>query len=350
MDFDVTMPLALFAITTVAMLLNKRVEGKLKTTFEEREFRTRDALLFVAMISVAVSVVVFVPQMTIMTVFLFSYSTLLFTFSYIFSNMSKRKAQLFCLVFGVAGLAAGTVAVFSPSADSLMFYGGWALCGLAAFAFFAMVHEQTRAATRERWYLGVLPPILFILLYLVYNGTILWFPYLLNVYAVMFAVLITLYLSSLFSWKNVFIFAALLTVMDIILVLFTGVMVTAAKTVSGLGLPVLVSLPTLPWVITEQGMQYMSLGLGDFFFSGILATQTYKRFGKKTAVLSAVTMSVSFGIFEAFLLSSNFGAFPGTLMIICGWLPVIAWKLLAERKTKNNNRIAEIEQKIESVV
>jgi hypothetical protein len=61
-------------------------------------------------------------------------------------------------------------------------------------------------------------------------------------------------------------------------------------------------------------------------------------------------MSVSFGIFEAFLLSSNFGAFPGTLMIICGWLPVIAWKLLAERKTKNNNRIAEIEQKIESVV
>jgi hypothetical protein len=166
----------------------------------------------------------------------------------------------------------------------------------------------------------------------------------------MFAVLITLYLSSLFSWKNVFIFAALLTVMDIVLVLFTGVMVTAAKTVSGLGLPVLVSLPTLPWVITEQGMQYMSLGLGDFFFSGILATQTYKRFGKKTAVLSAVTMSVSFGIFEAFLLSSNFGAFPGTLMIICGWLPVIAWKLLAERKTKNNNRIAEIEPKIESVV
>jgi hypothetical protein len=350
MQFDITMPLTLFAVTVIAMFLNKRVEGKLKKTFEEREFRNRDAVLFAAMVVVTVSVIVLVPEMTITTVFLFSYFTLLFTFSYLFSNMSKRRAQLFCLVFGVAGWAAGTVAVFSPLADTLMFYGGWALCGLAAFAFFAMVHERTRTVKRERLYLAVLPPALFVLLYLVYNGTILWFPYLLNVYAVMFAVLVTLYLGSLFSWKNVFIFAVLLTVMDIILVLLTGVMVTAAQTVSGLGLPVLVSLPTLPLVITEQGIQYISLGLGDFFFAGILATQTCKRFGKKTAVLAAATMCVSFGIFETFLLSSNFGAFPGTLMIICGWLPIVAWKLLAERKTKNNNRISEIEPKIESVV
>ena len=205
---------------------------------------------------------------------------------------------------------------------------------MAAFAFFAMAYEQTRTVARERWYLAVLPPILFVLLYLVYNGTILWFPYLLNVYALMFAVLITLYLGSMFSWRNVLIFAGLLTVIDIILVLVTGFMVTAAKTVSGLGLPVLVSLPTVPLIITEEGMQYMSLGLGDFFFSGILATQTYKRFGKKTAVLSVVTMCLSFAIFEAFLLSTNFGAFPGTLMIICGWLPVVAWKLLAEKRNK----------------
>ncbi len=334
MDFDITMPIALFAITIAAMLLNKHVEGKLKATFEEKEFRARDAVLFVAMITVAVSVIIFVPQMAIMTVFLFSYSTLLFTFSYLFSNMAKRKAQLFCLAFGVAGLVAGTVAILYAAADSLMLYGGWAIYGLAAFAFCAMLYEQKRAATRERWYLAVLPPVLFVLLYLVYNGTILWFPYLLNVYAIIFAILVTLYLGSLFSWKNVFIFAGLLTVMDIILVLFTGIMVTAAKQVSGLGLPVLISLPTLPLILTEQGMQYMSLGLGDFFFSGILATQTYKRFGKKTAVLSAVTMCISFGVFEAFLLSYEWGAFPGTLMIICGWLPIVAWKMLAERRNK----------------
>jgi hypothetical protein len=334
MQFDITMPLALFAITVAAMFLNKHVEGKLKKTFEEREFHNRDAVLFVAMITVAVSVILFVPEMTILAIFMFSYSTLLFTFSYIFSGMSKQRAQLFCLGFGIAGLASGALAVLSPVADSLMYYGGWALCGLAAFAFFAMAYEQTRTVARERWYLAVLPPILFVLLYLVYNGTILWFPYLLNVYALMFAVLITLYLGSMFSWRNVLIFAGLLTVIDIILVLVTGFMVTAAKTVSGLGLPVLVSLPTVPLIITEEGMQYMSLGLGDFFFSGILATQTYKRFGKKTAVLSVVTMCLSFAIFEAFLLSTNFGAFPGTLMIICGWLPIVAWKLLAEKRIK----------------
>ena len=333
MQFDITMPLALFAITVAAMFLNKRVEGKLKKTFEEREFRNRDSLLFAAMITVMVSVIIFVPEMAILTLFMFSYSTLLFTFSYIFSGISKRRAQLFCLVFGVAGLAAGTFALLR-ALDSWMVYGGWALCGVAAFAFFAIAYEQTRTVARERWYLAVLPPILFVLLYLVYNGTNLWFPYLLNVYALMFAVLITLYLGSMFSWRNVLIFAGLLTVIDIILVLVTGFMVTAAKTVSGLGLPVLVSLPTVPLIITEEGMQYMSLGLGDFFFSGILATQTYKRFGKKTAMLSVVTMCLSFAIFEAFLLSTDFGAFPGTLMIICGWLPVVALKLLAEKRNK----------------
>jgi hypothetical protein len=286
------------------------------------------------MISVAVSVIVFVPQMTIMAVFLFSYSTLLFTFSYLFSNVPKRKAQLFCSGFGIASLAAGTVALLYPFADSLMFYGALAAYGLAAFAFFALLYEQKRADTKERWYLAVLPPALFILLYLVYNGTNLWFPYLLDTYGVIFAVLVTLYLGSLFTWKSTFIFAGLLTTMDIILVLFTGVMVTAAKQVSGLGLPVLISLPTIPLVVTEWGLQYMSLGLGDFFFAGILATQTFKKFGKRTAVLSALTMSLSFAIFETFLMNYQWGAFPGTLMIICGWLPVVAWKILSERKAK----------------
>ncbi len=334
LNFDVTMPAALFAVTIVAMLLNRRIEGKLKTSFEEREFRARDAILFVVMISVAVSVIVFVPQTAIMVVFLFSYSTLLFTFSYVFSDMRKKRAQLFCLGFGIASLAAGTVALLDPFADSLMFYGGLALLGLAAFAFSSLLLERKKADVKARWYLAVLPPALFILLYLVYNGTSLWFPYLLDAYGITFAVLVILYLGSLFTWKSAFIFAGLLTVMDIILVLFTGVMVTAAKQVSGLGLPVLVSLPTVPLIITARGIQYMSLGLGDFFFAGILATQTFRKFGKRTAVLSALTMSVSFAIFEVFLLSHKWGAFPGTLMIICGWLPVVAWKILSERKQK----------------
>ena len=331
LSFDIAMPAALLVVTLVAMLLNKRIEGKLKTTFEEREFRRQDAILFVVMISVAVSVIVFVPQMAILALFLFSYSALLFMFSYIFSDIRKRRAQLFCLGFGLAALVAGTVALL----DSLMFYGAVALFGLAAFAFVALVFEQKRSDTKQRWYLAVMPPALFVLLFLVYNETSLWFPFLLDTYGVIFAVLIILYLGSLFTWKSALIFAGLLTVMDIILVLVTGIMVTAAQTVSGLGLPVLISLPTLPLIITERGIQFMSLGLGDFFFAGILATQTFRKFGKRTAVLSAIAMSVSFGIFEALLLTYRFGAFPGTLMIICGWLPVVAWKLVAERKTKD---------------
>jgi hypothetical protein len=345
MDFDITMPLALFAVTAAAVLLNKRVEGKLRTSFEDREFRTRDAVLFVAMISVAVSVIVFVPQMAIMALFLFSYSALLFTFSYIFSDMSERRAQLLYTGFVIASAASGAVGFFGLFRGDLRFFGTLAFVFLACSAFSALLYDRGRVDVKARWYLAVLPPALFILLYLSYNGTLLWFPYLLDAYGVIFAVLITLYLGSLFTWKNLFVFAGLLTIMDIVLVLFTGVMVTAAKQVSGLGLPVLISLPTLPLVITERGLQYMSLGLGDFFFAGILATQTYKKFGKRTAFLSTLTISLSFAIFETFLLNYRWGAFPGTLMIICGWLPVVGWKLFAERKT-NNNRVGNFEPKI----
>ncbi len=333
LSFDVAMPAALFVVTLVAMLLNKRIEGKLKTTFEEREFRRRDVILFVVMISVAVSVIVFVPQMAITVVFLFSYSTLLFMFSYIFSSTRKRSAQLFCLGFGLAALVAGTIALLDPLADSWMFYGGLATYGLAAFAFFAILYEQMRKSSGERWYLAVLPPALFLLLYLFYQGTLLWFPYFFNIFAITFAILITLYLASLFTWKVVFIFAGLLTVMDIILVFGTETMGTAATTLLNLGLPIAVVLPRIP---IQGVISFGGLGLGDFFFAGILATQTYKKFGEKTAVISALVMAISLGIFYVIQLYFEIMFFPATVSIICGWLPVVAWKLVAERKTKNN--------------
>ena len=333
MYFDVIMPTALFIVTIVAAFLNGRIEKRLKTTVEEREMRSRDAILLVAMISIMVSIIVFVPQLAIMAVFLFSYSALLFTFSYIFSNMQSARAQLFCAAFAVASLAAGLVSALNIFSGGLMVYGTGAFFGLAAFAFLAVLYEMERPETKERWYLAVLPPILFIFLYLFYNGTPVWFPYLLDTYGVIFAVLIILYLGSLFTWKNALLFAGLLTIMDIILVLFTGTMVSAAKHVSGLGLPVLISLPTIPLILKPEGMLYMSLGLGDFFFAGILATQTLKKFGKKTAVISIFAMCVSFAIFETFLLNStNLVAFPGTLMIICGWLPIVGWKTLNSKK------------------
>jgi hypothetical protein len=220
-------------------------------------------------------------------------------------------------------------------AQGLAYYGALGFLGLSIFAFVALLYEQKKMAAGERWYLAVLPPVLFVLLFFVYGPTSFWFPVLMNTFGVVFAILITLYLASLFTWKITLIFAALLTIVDIILVLFTNVMITAATHVAGLGLPVLISLPILPLVMTADGIRYLSLGLGDFFFAGTLATQTHKKYGKKTAIISALAMTLSFGAFEVFLLSTDFGAFPGTVMIICGWIPVIAWKLVSERKTQN---------------
>jgi hypothetical protein len=331
MTFDIVMPLTLFLVTIVAMLLEKRVEGKLKVAVEEREFRVRDVVLLVAVMSVTISLIVFVPQMAVMILFLFSYSMLLFIFTYLFSDFKKAQASLFCVAFLVVSFLAAAISLFIFSADSWVAYGALAFFCLFSFTFIALLYEQNRVGMGERWYLAVLPSVLFIFLYLFFGRTPLWFPYLLDLYGIVFAVLISLYLGSLFTWNTALIFAGLLTVMDVILVLVTGAMVSAASHVSGLGLPVLVSLPTVPAVVTETGrLLYMGLGLGDFFFAGLLAIQTFKKYGKGFAVLSVVGMASSFFVFEAYLLTYELRAFPGTLMIICGWLPLVIGKRIAK--------------------
>ncbi|MDI6805223.1 MAG: hypothetical protein QMD20_00995 [Candidatus Bathyarchaeia archaeon] len=330
MYLDFAMPLTLFAVTLVAMLLNDKVEGKLKGVFEEKKFGFLDALLLIGAISVTVWLIVFIPQMAVMIIFLFAYSTLLFTFTYIFSNFQKFGAKLFCMTFLTVTFLIGAASLFIFIGNSIAVYAALTFFGLFAFAFLALLYEESRVSTKERWYLAVLPPALFISLYIFFSRTPIWFPYLLNLYGIVFGVLIILYLGSLFTWKTTIFFAGALTLMDIILVLFSGAMVSAATHVSGLRLPVLITLPTVPEISTEIGKVYMSLGLGDFFFAGLLALQTLKKFGKKLALLSAIGMGVSFFIFEAFLLNYRPGAFPGTLMIICGWIPFVLWKSLKQ--------------------
>jgi hypothetical protein len=130
--------------------------------------------------------------------------------------------------------------------------------------------------------------------------------------------------------------------MDIILVIGTPAMVTAATSFTSLGLPVLVWLPNVP-LMTQAGVYlFRGLGLGDFFFAGVLIVQTFNKFGKKTALIAALAVAIAFGIWEAFLediinglkpiLGRNIGGFPGTVMIISGWAPIIAWKLISERR------------------
>jgi len=65
-----------------------------------------------------------------------------------------------------------------------------------------------------------------------------------------------------------------------------------------------------------------------------LAIQSYKKYGRSFAFLCIIAMTVSFFAFEAFILTFNVRAFPGTLMIICGWIPLILYKWLRNRKTR----------------
>jgi presenilin-like A22 family membrane protease len=274
------MPLTLAVVTLVSWWLNQKTESKLKTTLEEKEFKTRDAVLLVTAMAVMVSAIVLLRDMIapLMILFLYSYSTLLFIFTYIFSN--------------------------------------------------------------KRVYLAVIPPATFVLLYAFFSTTNVWQYYLSNAYGIIFAILITLYIGTLFTWKTTVVFTGLLTVMDIILVLVTGTMIEAAKTVSSLNLPVMVQLPVVPLIMNEAGdLGLTGLGLGDFFFAGLLAIQTHKRYGRKTAIASVAAMAISFGIFEIAMLSYWKRPLPGTFMIILGWAVVAISKMLLNRqhKSKENN-------------
>jgi hypothetical protein len=115
-------------------------------------------------------------------------------------------------------------------------------------------------------------------------------------------------------------------------------MVQAASAAMSLSLPVLVSLPLIPLINTGTGLLLLSLGLGDFFFAGLLAIQTFKKYGKRLTIVAVVGMTISFSLFETFILTFRIGAFPGTLMIICGWIPVVLVQTLRNwGKTKGAN-------------
>jgi hypothetical protein len=269
MYFDIAMPFALLGITLVSLFLSQKVESRLRVTFEEKQFAARDAVLLVISMGAMVSLVALSTRLglidPIMILFLFSYSALLFMFTYLFSH--------------------------------------------------------------KKWYLAVVPPTVFILLYFLLKDTLLWSLYLSNIYGVVFAILITLYMTSLFTWKSTWIFTILIVIADIVLVFVTTAMVEAARVGIGLRLPIAIILPIVPLNTTAQGdLMAMVLGLGDFFFAGLLSTQMFKKYGKKSAILSVLSIAVAFFIFEIFWLNSGPQAFPATLIIILGWLPIALWK------------------------
>ena len=351
MNFDILMPLILFAVTLTAMFIGRKAESKLKSTVEEREFKTRDTALLVAEIAVAVSIVIFIPSLAVMALFLFSYSSLLFTVSYAFSGMKIRRMTIYCSGLIICSVLAGIASFLGAIPDYLRIFGTISFTGLSVCIFMVLFFVKRSVKAKPAWYVAALAPALFLLLFGFYGQSKIGFiissavsfqafPYLLDILGIIFALLIVIYLNSLFNWKTVFIFAGLITGMDIILVWITGTMVQAAEHISGLGLPVLVAFPTLPIISSSAGILIMRLGLGDFFFAGILASQTLKHFGKKTAIVSLLTICVSFGLFELILLNKFLSdalpvpALPATLPIILGWLPAVVVKMLIEKKKK----------------
>ena len=362
---DLTMPIALLIVVIVAMLLNKRVEGKLQSTIEQKEFKTRDVVLLVIFMAIIVSALAYGAMVNpgalfedvLLVFFLSSYTMLLFTISYVFSNLKKLRAQLLSIGFGIASIIAGVFCTLAPFQDNFTILRVAAFVGLAVFCFAVAGYEQFKPSLKERWYVAAQPPAIFVLLFVFFNivsnaGTVaVWSPYLMDIFGLTFAILIILYLSTLFSWKTVGLFAVLLTAMDITLVIITPVMLTAAHSFTALGLPVLVYLPNVPLITQTGGILFRGLGLGDFFFAGVLAVQAFNKFGKRTAFIAAIAMAVAFGIWEAFLgdiirllipiVGRNIGGFPGTLMIVSGWAPVIVWKLLSERNKVKQTPMVE---------
>jgi len=267
MIFDIMLPTTLFLVTLATVFTFEKYEQKFKTLLEEKKLGVKDVVLLVAAMGTMVTLMIFVPQMALVVLFLFAYSMLMFVFTYV---------------------------------------------------------------SIPKWYVAIIPSAVFVVLYVGLSGIAgfgnpdIWEYGLMNVYAVIFAVMVTTYIGNMFTWKTTLVFAVLLTVMDIIQVLYTRHMITAAQHIVGLKLPMLIKVPTVPPIYGEDGRWiFPFLGIGDLFFAGLLATQTLRRFDKNHAIMATIGITISFFLFEVLMFNYSFAAFPGTLMIIIGWAAVI---------------------------
>jgi hypothetical protein len=254
MTFDIVLPSVVSVITIVSVLLYARLEGKIKSLLQEKEFRVKDSIFLVIAMGVMVSVIVFVPGQAIQILFLAAYSFVLFLFTYIVT---------------------------------------------------------------EKWYVALLPSGVFVALYL----SPYWNLFLLNVFAVVFAIVVTVYLGGMFSWKTVLVFTALITVMDFIQVFGTGLMGASAGKLLDLKLPIMILVPTFPFRVSGL----LGLGLGDIFLTGLLAIQTSQKYDRKAGFISAAAIGFAFFVFEFAVFFTRFsGFFPATIVVLGGWLLAFA--------------------------
>jgi hypothetical protein len=256
MIVDVFLPSVLFLIGVIVVFLYSRLDKKVDSLFGGQELHLKHIVLLVVAIGTMVTVTLSIPQNALLGIFLFAYVSILFLFTFLFV---------------------------------------------------------------PKWYLAVVPPLLFILSFFYF-----WNIYLFNFFAITFGIGIALYMGKLFRWKTTAAFAALLTIMDSIQVFVTGHMGEAFETAIGLNLPVAIILPTFP-----SSLPYPpGLGLGDVFLFGLLSIQTTRKYGKKFGLISTASMTIVFFLLETVLLNSTFEFFPATVLVVSGWLTALAARLL----------------------
>ena len=265
MIFDISLPLALSLITVAVLFVHTKLGERIKSLLGGKELTTRDVILLVVMMGVMVTVlgwtVIKIPEMAIVVFFLYAYSTVLFMFTYLIV---------------------------------------------------------------PKWNVAVIGPLIFIILYLLFRETYVWNIYLVNLFAVIFALSVSVYLAGLFTWKTTAVFVTLLTILDVIQVFLTGFMVESGKKMVALQLPVMITLPAFP----SKG--YVGLGLGDIFLSALLAIQIAEKYGRKWGFTSVAAIGVVF--LSLWTVSINYGVefFPGTVFVICGWLTALGIRWLCE--------------------
>jgi len=182
----------------------------------------------------------------------------------------------------------------------------------------------------KRWHIAILLPALFIALYVFY-----WNEITINIFGALFAIFITVYIGTLFTWRTTLIFAGLITIMDIIQVLITGFMGASAEKLLTLQLPVLIILPSFPAGGT------IGLGLGDFFLAGLLNIHTTQKYGKKLGIFSVAATSLGFLIGEIILINYvHLQYFPATVLILLGWLISFSFIFFYFRRKQNMEKAA----------
>jgi quinol-cytochrome oxidoreductase complex cytochrome b subunit len=112
---DFAMPLLLLLVVTVALIIYKRASKRLDASVENQPFQTKDKLMIAGAIIIGLATLTLtffhnpgdLFGNIVLSLFLGSYTLLLFNIAYLFSDIKKRGSQLFSIGFGVASLIFG---------------------------------------------------------------------------------------------------------------------------------------------------------------------------------------------------------------------------------------------------